>query len=62
VGGGEAQMSVVPSSVTVVAFNQLRPGEYLVSASLDGYETVEIRVFVAVTKIISVKLALRPKS
>jgi len=62
VGGGEAQMSVVPASVTVVAFNQLRPGEYLVSASLDGYETLETRVFVSVMKIISVKLTLRPRS
>ena len=62
VGGGEAQMSVVPSSVTVVAFNQLRPGEYLVTASLDGYGTVETRVFVAATKIISIKLTLRPRT
>ena len=61
-GGGEALMSIVPASVTVVAFSQLRPGEYLVSATLDGYETLETRVFVAVTRIISVKLVMRPKT
>ena len=60
--GGEALMSVVPSSVTVVAFSQLRPGEYLVSASLDGYETLDTRVVVAVTRIVTVKLKLRPKT
>lgn len=59
--GGEAQMSVVPASLTVVAFNQLRPGEYRIVAALDGYETVEMKVFVAVTRVVSVKLALRPK-
>lgn len=61
-GGGEALMSIVPSSPTVVAFSQLRPGEYLVTASLDGYEPFETQVFVAATKIISVKLQLRPKT
>ncbi len=60
--GGEAQMSIVPASLTVVAFNQLRTGEYRVVASLDGYEPLETRVFVAATKIVSIKLTLRPKS
>jgi hypothetical protein len=60
-GGGEGQMTVVPGSHTVVAFNQLRPGEYLVSASLDGFETLETKVFVSVNKIISVKLVMRPR-
>lgn len=60
--GGEALMSVVPTSLSVVAFSQLRPGEYLVSASLDGFETTETHVFVSATKIITVKLQLRPKT
>jgi tetratricopeptide (TPR) repeat protein len=59
--GGEAQMSIVPTSLTVVAFNQLRPGEYRVVASLNGYETLETRVFVAATKIVSIKMNLRPR-
>lgn len=59
--GGEAQMTTVPPSETVVAFNQLRPGEYRVVASLDGHKTLETRVFVAVNKIMSVRLKLQPK-
>lgn len=61
-GGGEALMTVVPASHTIVAFNQLRPGEYFVSASLDGFETLETKVFVSVNKIISVKLVMRPRT
>lgn len=61
-GGGEALTSVVPSSLTVVAFSQLRPGEYIVTVSLEGYETFETRVFVSATKIISVKLQMRPRT
>ena len=61
-GGGEALMSVVPTSLTVLAFNQLRPGEYRVAATLDGFEPIETRVFVAVTKIISIKLIMRPRA
>lgn len=62
VAGGEAQMSIVPVSLTQVAFNQLKPGEYRVVASLDGYETAETKVFVSATKIVSIKMNLRPKS
>lgn len=61
VGGGEAQVSVAPASLTIVAFNQLRPGEYRVVAALDGYETAETKVFVAATKIVSIKLNLRKR-
>jgi hypothetical protein len=61
VGGGEALVSIVPASLTIVAFNKLRPGEYRVVASLDGYETLETRVFVAATKIVTIKMNLRPK-
>lgn len=61
VGGGEALMSIVPTSLTIVAFNKLKPGEYRVVAALDGYETLETRVFVAATKIVTIKMNLRPK-
>jgi tetratricopeptide (TPR) repeat protein len=60
--GGEALRSLVPASLTVVAFNQLRPGEYLVWAWMDGFEKLEAKVFVAANRIISVKLVMRPKS
>ncbi len=59
--GGEAQMTTVPSSVNIVSFSQLRPGEYRVAASLVGYEMLETRVFVGVNKVMSVKLKLQPK-
>jgi tetratricopeptide (TPR) repeat protein len=62
VAGGEAQMTVVPPSDQVVAFNQLRPGEYRVVASLDGHQTAEVKVFVAVTRVVSIKLNLRAKT
>ena len=62
VAGGEAQMTIVPPSDQVVAFNQLKPGEYRVVASLDGYQTAEVKVFVAVTRVVSIKLNLRAKS
>lgn len=61
VAGGEAQVSIVPASLTVVAFNQLRPGEYRVVAALDGYEPMEARVFVSANKIVSIKLNLRKR-
>jgi hypothetical protein len=61
VAGGEAQVSIVPASLTVVAFNQLRPGDYRVVAALDGYETMETQVFVTANKIVSIKLNLRKR-
>jgi len=61
VAGGEALVSIVPSALTVVSFNQLRPGDYRVVVALDGYETMETQIFVTANKIAAIKMMLRKR-
>lgn len=58
--GGEAQL-MTADTVRYVAFNKLKPGEYRIVASLDGYPQVEVRAFVAATRVVSVKINFKGK-
>lgn len=58
--GGEGKVGTIPAGERQFIFNDLKPGQYRVAASLEGYEPAEKEVSVTANRAIPVTVDLKP--